>query len=91
MSTSAFIFNIIWFGHHTRRSCQLLFPHGTFGKSQHGNLQVPLGINGHNTSGKHLMVLNVCTGKEGKAGLCYENALIENTFLDPTTRNVLNT
>ena len=29
---SAFIFNIIWFGHHTRRSCQLLFPHGTFGK-----------------------------------------------------------
>ena len=32
LSMSAFIFNIIWFGHHTRRSCQLLFPHGTFGK-----------------------------------------------------------
>ena len=41
---SAFIFNIILFGHHTRRSCQLVFPHGTFGKSQHGNLQVPLGM-----------------------------------------------
>ena len=40
---------------------------------------------------KHLMVLDVCTGKEGKAGLCYENTLIENTFLDPTTRNFLNT
>ena len=52
MSTSAFIFNIIWFGHHTGRSYQLLFPHGTFGKIQHGNLQVPLGINGHNTSGE---------------------------------------
>ena len=41
--------------------------------------------------GKHLMDLDVCTGKEGKGGLCYENTLIENTFLDPTTRNFLNT
>ena len=89
---SAFIFNIIWFGHHTRKSCQLLFPHGTFGKSQHGNLQVPLGILMAITRvGKHLMDLDVCTGKEGKGGLSYENTLIENTFLDPTTRNVLNT
>ena len=41
--------------------------------------------------GKHLMDLDVGTGKEGKGGLCYENTLIENTFLDPTTRNFLNT
>jgi hypothetical protein len=41
--------------------------------------------------GKHLIDLNVCTGKEGKGGLFYEYTLIENTFLDPTTRNSLNT
>ena len=87
MSTSAFIFNIIWFGHHTGRSYQLLFPHGTFGKIQHGNLQVPLALMAITQVGKHLMDL----GKEGKAGLCYENTLIENTFLDPTTINSLNT
>ena len=67
MSTSAFILNIIWFGHHTRRSCQLLFPHGTFGKIQHGNLQVPLDINGHNTSGETSHGLR-CMHRQGRKG-----------------------
>ena len=80
MSTSAFIYNIIWFGHHTRRSCQLLFPHGTFGKSQVGTYKCPLALMAITQVGKHLMDLDVCTCKEGKGGLCYENALIENTF-----------
>ncbi len=67
MSTSAFIFNIIWFGHHARRSCQLLFPHRTFGKSQHWNLQVPLGINGHNISGETSRGLR-CMHRQGRKG-----------------------
>ena len=37
------------------------------------------------------MDLDVCTGKEENGGFCYENTFIENTFLDPTTRNFLNT
>ena len=51
----------------------------------------PLALMAITQVGKHLMDLDVCTGKEGKGGLCYENTLIENTFLDPTTRNSHNT
>ena len=56
-----------------------------------GTYKCPLALMPITQVGKHLMDLDVCTGKEGKGGLCYENTLIENTFLDPTTRNVLNT
>ena len=51
----------------------------------------PLALMAITQVGKHLMDLDVCTGKGGKGGLCYENTLIENTFLDPTTRNSHNT
>ena len=47
----------------------------------------PLALMAITQVGKHLMDL----GKKGKGGLCYENTLIENTFLDPTTRNSHNT
>ena len=55
-----------------------------------GTYKCPLALLAITQVGKHLMDLDVCTGKEGKGGLSYENTLIENTFLDPTTRNFLN-
>ena len=56
-----------------------------------GTYKCPFALMAITQVGKHLMDLYVCTSKEGKGGLCYENTLIENTFLDPTTINVLNT
>jgi hypothetical protein len=53
-----------------------------------GTYKCPLALMAITQVGKHLMDLDVCTGK---GGLCYENTLIENTFLDPKTRNSHNT
>ena len=51
MSTSAFIFNIIWYGHHTRRSCQHLFPH--LEKVNMGTYKYPLALMAITHVGKH--------------------------------------
>ena len=49
---------------------------GHLEKVNMGTYKCPLALMAITQVGKYLMVLDVCTGKEGKAGLCYENTLI---------------